>query len=298
MVPASNGGIMNFKKAALGLLATAVLASCNNSSSSASTPAPDVQTKGCIKESDLMKAGIVGGEKVSNYDVDSKKVVLLFAEDDEENMSICTSTPIAPNVLLTAAHCLSKKHFVVFNSSISCESGFNSEKHIGQVRFAFKHESWDEDADTESNSANDVAIVILEENIPSSYRVSKIARPSDVDFESGSVRFIGYGVTDYKAGGSGILRKTEITIDKAKVDSGRNLVRIDQSGGQGVCSGDSGGPSLVKVNGEERILGVNSVVGGSSKEKMCRQMAIQSLAAGHISWIETKLSMYNIDIKL
>lgn len=292
------GGIVNFKNVSMGLLACMVLSSCNNGSSSASTPAPDVKQKGCISESDLMKAGIVGGQKVTNADVDSKKVVLLFAEDDEGKMSICTSTPISENVLLTAAHCISKKHFVVFNSSISCESGFNAQQHIGAVAGAIKHQDWDENSKSEANTAVDVAIVVLEDRIPLSYRISKIANPAAVDLTSGLIRFIGYGVVDYKAGGSGILRKTEIPVSKAKPDVAANVVRIDQSNGHGVCSGDSGGPSLVRVNGEEQILGVNSVVGGTSKETLCRESAVQTLAYGHITWIKQQLAKYGMTINL
>lgn len=288
---------MNFKNVSVGLLATLVFASCSGSSS-ASTPAPDVKQNGCVSESDLMKSGIVGGQKVANADVDSKKVVLLFAQDDEEKTSICTATPIAPNVLLTAAHCISKKHFVVFNSSISCESGFSAKQHIGAVYTAIKHQDWDENSKSEANTAKDVAIVILQSNIPSSYRVSKIADPAQVDFASGAIRFIGYGVVDYKAGGSGILRKTEIPVSKAVADVTNNVVRIDQSNGHGVCSGDSGGPSLVKVNGQEQILGVNSVVGGSSKATLCREEALQSLAIGHIPWIKQQLAKYGMNINL
>ena len=262
--------------------------------SSASTPAPDVSQNGCVSESDLMKPGIVGGEKVSNFDIDSKKVILLFALDDEDNTSICTSTAIAPNVLLTAAHCISEKHFVVYHSSISCESGFNIQQHAAAVRAAIKHKDWESNTKSEGNTANDVALIILENRIPSSYRVLKIANPTAVDFNLGMIKFIGYGVIDYKSGGSGILRKTEIPVEKASADIANNLVRIDQSNGHGVCSGDSGGPSLVKVNGQDQILGVNSVVGGSSQASLCRDEAKQSLAYGHLSWIKAELSQFGI----
>lgn len=288
---------MNFKKSTMSLLAVMALASCKGGTA-ASTPAPDVKQNGCVSESDLMKSGIVGGQKVSNADVDSKKVVLLFAQDDDDKTSICTATPIAPNILLTAAHCISKKHFVVYNSSISCESGFSAKQHVGGVIAAIKHQDWDENSKSEGNTAKDVAIVILQGNIPSSYRVSKIADPAAVDFNNGVVRFIGYGVVDYQAGGSGILRKTEIPMTKAVADVANNVVRIDQSNGHGVCSGDSGGPSLVNVNGQEQILGVNSVVGGSSKATLCREEALQSLAIGHIPWIKQQLAKYGMNINL
>lgn len=108
------------------------------------------------------------------------------------------------------------------------------------------------------------------------------------------IQFIGYGVVDYEASGSGILRKTEIPIQNASVDILKNVVRIDQSSGHGVCSGDSGGPSLVKVNGQDQILGVNSVVGGFSHASLCRREARQSLAYGHIPWIKAELAKIGI----
>jgi secreted trypsin-like serine protease len=289
---------MNFQTSSLCALLMLSLASCNNSSSSASTPAPDVKQAGCITESELEKAGIVGGEKVSNTDADSKKVMLLYAQDEDEKTSICTASAIAPNVLLTAAHCIREKHFVVLNSSISCESGFDASKHIAEVRGVLKHKDWDLESTSGSNSAKDVAIVVLKENLPSSYRVLKIADPTRVDFANGEIRFIGYGVVDYNSGGSGILRRTSIPISKVTANTNKNIVEIDQSNGQGVCSGDSGGPSLVKIDGVEQILGINSVVAGTEDASLCRDGAIQSLASGHIPWIKSELAKVGIMINL
>ena len=171
-------------------------------------------------------------------------------------------------------------------------------KHIVEVRGVLKHKDWDPDSESMNNSANDVALVVLKQNLPSAYRVLKIADPAAVDFINGEIRFIGYGVVNYKAGGSAILRRTSLPIDKAAVYTDRNLVKIDQSNGHGVCSGDSGGPSLVKVNGQEQILGINSVVGGASKETLCQDIAVQSLASGHIPWIKAELAQVGINIKL
>lgn len=286
------------------LLVVALLSSCSQGGSSASAPVPNVQQKGCVKESDLMKpdptSGIVGGDKVHNSQPDSKKVIMLYTESNSgNNASICTATAIAPNILITAAHCLSDKHFAIFNSSISCESGFSIDKHMFAASDAFKHPDYNQYSS--EGPSTDVAIVILEKDIPSSYRIMKIADPEKVNLSKGSIQLIGYGATNFNAGGSAILRKTDLPSKQFTINKEKNIVDIDQSYGHGVCSGDSGGPSLAKINGQDYILGINSIVYGSSfnnREDACKFYARQSLAYGHLSWIKEELAKRGINISL
>ncbi len=279
------------------VMLTAMLSSCNNSSSSSTPVTPEVE-RNCVPESELNQAGIVGGEKVSIYDTDSKKVVMLYGRVDDEHSSICTATAIAPNVLLTAAHCIQKSNFAIFHIALSCESGFTPQKYLAETITAIKNKKWLENGKGLSNTANDVAIVILKHDIPSSYRVMKIADPSKIDYSQGKIRFLGYGVVDYEAGGSGILRKTSIDITDVKTDIANNIVEIDQSHGHGVCSGDSGGPSFVMVGNQEQILGVNSIVRASAEGRECTDGAAQTLAAGHIDWIKSELAKLGMNINL
>lgn len=298
---------MKIKLKSLSLVVFSIyISSCDKGSSPAKTEVPNVTQNGCVKESDLMKPGstssIVGGSKVAKTDPDSKKVMMLYTESKNGKSSICTTTAIAPNVLLTAAHCLSDDfHAAIFNTSISCESGFNMQTHMGRGIDAFMHPDYNRlsDSSLKESAGVDIAIVILEKSIPSPYRIMKIANPNDVDLSSGSVQLIGYGTVNYKAGGSAILRKTNLPSKQIKIEKDANVVLIDQSLGHGVCSGDSGGPSFVKIRGQEQILGVNSAVYGATKEEdACKVAAIQSLAFGHIEWIKSELAKrgYNIEL--
>lgn len=298
---------MNIKTISIALsLLSLMSCSSGGGGSPVSTPAPpDVGTKSCISEAELLKPGIVGGSRVENFDLDSKKVMLLIAfgaEDDkgDRETSLCTASAIAPNVLLTAAHCIAQDHIAFFHNSLSCESGADIKGQSIAASDAVVHEKYIKEATSSANSANDVAIVILSKNIPSGYQVLKIADPDTVDFTTGELKFIGYGNVNYKAGGSGILRKTTIPITQVKSDLGANIVRIDQSQSHGVCSGDSGGPSIVKVNGQEQILGINSTVGTTSEDEAdaCRDKATQSLAFGHKAWIKSTLLKRGIIINL
>ena len=75
-----------------------------------------------------------------------------------------------------------------------------------------------------------------------------------------------------------------------EIDHSVQEVRIDQTYGRGVCSGDSGGPGLVYLDGEYQILGVNSYVSGSRGSDYCMNEGNLALADHYLSWIENKMA--------
>ena len=112
--------------------------------------------------------------------------------------------------------------------------------------------------------------------------------------------FYGYGSVNYKKKGSAILRKTQLSSSKYKVHADEKRVVVDQSAGRGICTGDSGGPGLVEIDGELQILGINSWVDGKGvNEKytvdgeevvnICKGKASLVLADSYRDWIEMKL---------
>lgn len=254
----------------------------------------DWTPENCVSESRLERSAVVGGEKVSNYDDDSKKSVMIYGRLGE-NSFLCTSTLIAPNVLLTAAHCVGDEHYAIFNTSVSCESGYSFQQQAIKVVAAIKNQNYDladRGTDRKKSISTDVAILILEKPAPSYYKVFKIADPTKINKDTASIKLIGYGATDFKKGGSGILRKISLVASKVKYDYvNEGLVLLDQTAGEGVCSGDSGGSSLVVDGYEEKILAVNSKVYGASTEaEACRAYAAQAVAYFHLDWIKSAMS--------
>jgi secreted trypsin-like serine protease len=261
--------------------------SCTNQSSS-KAPVGPVSPEGCFPETELNQPGIVGGDRVYQTDADAKRVVLLFVDG-----AICTASPIAEDVLITAAHCVmgsAKKSFVAFYSSISCESGFNvkNSSQTSGVREFIYNESYD-DRVSPSAMVGDIALVFLNKKIPDGYPIYKIANPFDVD-QHKPIQFFGYGNIGLKKGGRGILRKTSVSGANFEIDRVERKVKIDQSGGHGICSGDSGGPGLVEIDNELEILGINSYVTPDGNVDACRGKASLVLADSYRDWIEKKLA--------
>jgi MYXO-CTERM domain-containing protein len=186
-------------------------------------------------------------------------VALLVGQGN--NTGLCTGTLIAPNAILTAAHCIdpglsglpslqavADNTLVIFNSTnINTNQGF-----VRGASQVIQHPS--SPNFPAGLGQHDIGVIILDSP------VNNIA-PSPVEFDPNrnllgvSVVEVGYGETEQ--GTAGALRFVSNSIDNCASFGENNsaLVCIDQTDGKGACSGDSGGP-LFGPAGE--ILGVTS----------------------------------------
>lgn len=275
---------------------TLAISGCNSSSGSGEKP--KLNPGGACIPADKLE-GIVGGQKVNQYDYDSNKVVMLLSEDSNGDVELCTAAPIAPDVLLTAAHCITataSKTKAFTTTSATCESGFDRNSQGIVADAVVVNENY---VGVENGSLtavkSDVALVFLKSNLPTYYPVYKIA-DSQRQITS-SLYLYGYGAVSMTKKSSGILRKTEIQGGRFEVDHAVQEVRIDQTYGKGVCSGDSGGPGLVYMDGEYQILGVNSYVSGSKDTDYCMNEGNLALADHYMSWIESKMAARGRSLK-
>ena len=241
----------------------------------------------CVPESELLAGGIVGGQVVEQTNDDSKTVMMLVS-----NGQMCTAVAIGKRIILTAAHCIAGNKmntFVSFYSSVSCESGYNKNLYTQGISEAFVHPEYDA-ALVPEKMVGDVAIVVLENDIPSGYIIYKIADPDKIHPAS-DMYFYGYGKTGSNAGGAGILRKTIIPSSKFEIDLNSKKIKVNQSTGTGICQGDSGGPAFVNsVDGERQILGINSYVMGPEND-ICSNFSYQTLVNSYREWIVSKMAL-------
>ena len=266
-----------------------VLTSCNRSGDS-SKSVPGLKAQTCVNESELLAAGIVGGTRVNQEDSDAKMVMMLYSSRE-----LCTAAALTPRILLTAAHCVAgpaEEAFAGFHTSLSCESGFDSRHNTIKVKEFIVHPDY-EALHNHTVSKNDIALVILSEDIPVGYPTYRIADPTDLA-DSNSLYSWGYGDTGYKSGGAGILRKTQFAKKDFEVSTELRLITINQSNGHGICQGDSGGPGLVKIDDELEILGVNSSVQTSTGQEsmLCADKANLTLVQPYLDWIITSLEKH------
>lgn len=271
------------------------LFACGSNSGPGARPkaAPDFKVFGqCLPESRLLAAGIVRGEVVKKGDPDDKTVVLLLTGN-----SICTASPIADDVLLTAAHCVDgdpEKVLGVFHPSLACESGYEASKHSIKATKVIKHLGYDESKKVEERT-DDIAIIFLESKIPAGYPVYKIADPNQLT-NVNEMFVYGYGIIGEDQGGRGILRKGTITPENFAVELSEKKVMVRQDKGAGICMGDSGGPTFVNLDGEKKVLGVNSYVFGP-KGDICNKYSFQTLVHAYNSWITLEIDAYRAEKK-
>lgn len=290
------------KNVMIGLVSFTLLACHSGKNSSA--PRPPVNQKGsgvCVPEANLLAKGIVKGEIVKKEDSDSKTVHMLLS-----GSQICTAAPIGDNVILTAAHCVSdnpKESVAAFHVSLSCESGFNATKHTIRAKKVVKHPGYDASLKVEERTG-DIALVFLESKIPETYPIYKIADPQAISGGGSMMYLYGYGIIGENMGGRGILRRAFVNQNDYSVETANRKVRVNQYEGPGICMGDSGGPSLVQVNGQLQILGINSYVlrtsdrnANGAPKNICNDQSYQTLVAAFSDWIYTEMALMKTDDK-
>lgn len=151
----------------------------------------------------------------------------------------CSATVVGPHAILTAAHC----------GDTNSQAKFKIGSH---VYTAVLHRSKDfvED-DLTGEVGVDLSVGVVDEELP----VTPVSVGGKAKVGLG-LTLLGYGCTHVGGGGGndGTLRMGETVVTK--------LLDLDmtskQPGGSALCSGDSGGPTYVDVDGETYQIGVHS----------------------------------------
>jgi len=196
------------------LVAMAVLAGCGDPQVAAS------------------RAAITGGSE----DAGDGAVAALLREGEP----ICTATLVAPDVLLTAAHCVEPPPSHAF---------FGAALPDGQIVRVIDREA--HPAFDPITLDHDLAIAVLEEE-PAAAPVPLPSGPLD-PLPQRRLRLVGFGATS--AGGAGPAERR--TGDTVIASASASDFRYGPSPSQ-TCAGDSGGPGFLVEGGVEVLAGVTS----------------------------------------
>lgn len=229
---------------------------------------------------------IIGGQTVSSNDWIAHSVVALVAANSQ-GQALCTASIVAPDLAITAAHCISDQgsnpvksavgttYTLIFSANIKQANQSN----LRSVDKAEIPSEWQPSSNSDSNTS-DVALVHFTGGLPEGYEVSDLL-PFDATLTSGeSVELAGYGISNATADtGAGLLRKTNVTITNPNFSSSE--VELDQSHGGGACHGDSGGPAYVIINAHPYLFGITSRGGGN-----CDETVIYTKISAYADWFK------------
>lgn len=217
---------------------------------------------------------IVGGERSREF---AATGALVYGTEP-----ICTATLIAPDMILTAAHCVS--------NLASFELGFRLgaspftptvDRQISTVHKHPNYVDFDKFQPWTFQNGHDLAILKLTRPITEVAPVNLyLGDATPVLGEP--ARLVGYGATDVTviAGeptpvGGGIRRASTVRFSQLTAQA----LRYD-FGGMGACNGDSGGPAFIEVDGAWAQVGVTSWGDGN-----CERFGFYQRLDIHADWI-------------
>ncbi len=194
----------------------------------------------------------------------SHQNVFLLARESMSSSALCTATLIAPNLLLTARHCVSQgtgdDHVLCGNSVLgdpfppSAFFSTNDPTPRDQSPFfsAVDVRVPGQGVDT---CGYDVALIILKQNVPADVSVPAIPR-IDREVQPGEkYTAVGYGLNaaGNQTGSRMVLGGLRIECQPGSC--GEGVESTEFRGETGICSGDSGGPAL---DADGKVVGVVS----------------------------------------
>ena len=207
---------------------------------------------GAAEPVDEARSPIIGGTVTTG---DPAVMLLVSYPPDLSTFDSCTAALIAPDVLVTAAHCVDAKDhpgylFGVFTGpdATAYATADVLVPQLVPVKEAHAHPDYDPLPPYHA----DLGVVVLEKAVTTAPLPVNRA-PLGASSVGEAARIVGYGQPMYGTY-SPVKREASTVVDALGAD---DTVAVGDTMHRS-CVGDSGGPALVKVDGVETIVGVDS----------------------------------------
>ncbi len=201
---------------------------------------------------------------------------------------ICSGAVIAPDLVLTAAHCVDDS---ASYRVIVVDRGFR-QRAVRAVAAAM-HPAFVRGTTPRTQPGVDLALIKLEQPLGGDF-VPLDPRAAGRAARGEPVEIAGFGVeAESKKGSARVLRQTHVVSLGTLQVANRVLVvadreRLARVPGAGACRGDSGGPILAGGPGGYQLLGIvswSSGALGSREITACGGLTAVTPVAEHVRWI-------------
>jgi secreted trypsin-like serine protease len=193
--------------------------------------------------------GVVGGSLPAESDLIQHSTVFIKNSSGD----ICSGSLVAPNVVLTAAHCATYRNIqVVFVTGNQSTSAGVSNTIIHPDYFASQRSG------ETTATPFDVALLKLNRLAPSAWKPIAL---SDLNPVGKDIFVAGFGKTLNSIEDRQILDRPLLRVARMNVSGfEQELLVLTSTGHQSLCGGDSGGPTYLIENDQVTQVGINEGV--------------------------------------
>lgn len=247
---------------------------------------------GCVPDLSRDQQEVIGGNPTSAGAYPATGALILHGGTNgtPEQYVDCTGTLVAPDLVITAAHCvhptLTQNQTPDFTLALDGMNATAAQIHAGATAIPYPSFNPQNQPSTSVGDEHDIGVLVLADPI---YGVDYARLPrmgETAGISTGAeVAIVGYGFTvekDLNHYGIKNNATTHLT------DIGTHEIGVASPGEPQNCQGDSGGPAMVDGSGGVRIISVVSR-GTTSDPSNCTQGGIHTRIDPYLQWIDQQV---------
>lgn len=249
-------------------------------------------------------AGMINGQKLKSGSRLARHTVwvqlLTPGQNGQSRMGSCSGSLVAPNLILTAAHCFQDISAqttgrVYFGTDALCEESQNLKPIYREITEVSTHPNFDMNSNKDKSPATeqlayDLALVKIRTGAPESHEPIALIKDFPGLKDSDQVFTAGFGKDtpgDQPAFEDLMLRYESFvgTQNFGESNNRKSPLLHIKNPQSFACKGDSGGPSFIATSKGLRQLGVTSVVLFAQKAEACTDSTAIVNISLHQAWI-------------